>query len=161
MKCLVCGLTHQPCIHRPIDKKLRKRSKLPSVKKLWSVEEKLGGWDKAQTKFFNANVRPLLLLLEILGVLAGSCCFHHATGACDVDSLGTCIQLLELKQLAVHPANAAAQSRAVKGFCSLHAPIVTEVEFIMSALQGILDGIQRHVGEVRLRQREEQKRQRR
>ena len=41
---------------RPIDKRLKKRSKLPSVKKLWSVEEKLGGWDKAQTKFFSANV---------------------------------------------------------------------------------------------------------
>ena len=45
------------CMRRPIDKKLKKRSKLPSVKKLWSVEEKLGGWDKAQTKFFSANVR--------------------------------------------------------------------------------------------------------
>ena len=43
-------------MRRPIDKKLKKRSKLPSVKKLWSVEEKLGGWDKAQTKFFSANV---------------------------------------------------------------------------------------------------------
>ena len=41
---------------RPIDKKLRKKSKLPSVKKLWTVEEKLGGWDRAQSKFFSANV---------------------------------------------------------------------------------------------------------
>ena len=47
-------------MRRPIDKKLKKRSKLPSVKKLWSVEEKLGGWDKAQTKFFSANVRQSL-----------------------------------------------------------------------------------------------------
>ncbi len=43
-------------MHRPIDKKLRKKSKLPTVKKLWTVEEKLGGWDKAQSKFFSANV---------------------------------------------------------------------------------------------------------
>ena len=47
------------CMRRPIDKKLRKRSKLPSVKKLWSVEEKLGGWDKAQSKFFSANVSTI------------------------------------------------------------------------------------------------------
>ena len=43
-------------MYRPIDKKLQKKSKLPSVKKLWSVEEKLGGWDQAQSKFFSANV---------------------------------------------------------------------------------------------------------
>lgn len=43
-------------MYRPIDKKLRKKSKLPSVRKLWSVEEKLGGWDHAQSKFFSANV---------------------------------------------------------------------------------------------------------
>ena len=45
-------------LRRAIDKKLRKRSKLPSVKKLWTVEEKLGGWGKAQSKFFSANVSP-------------------------------------------------------------------------------------------------------
>ena len=48
-----------PCMRRPIDKKLRKRSKLPPVKKLWSVEEKLGGWDKAQSKFFSSNVSTI------------------------------------------------------------------------------------------------------
>jgi ABC-type sulfate transport system substrate-binding protein len=35
----------------------QKGSKLPKVKKAWSVEERLGGWDAAQRKFFNAGVR--------------------------------------------------------------------------------------------------------
>lgn len=41
---------------RPIDKKLQKKSKLPKVKRAWTVEDRLGGWEAAQKKFFNQQV---------------------------------------------------------------------------------------------------------
>ena len=31
---------------------------LPPVKGLWTVEERLGGWQKAQDKFFGDQARP-------------------------------------------------------------------------------------------------------
>lgn len=42
---------------RPIDKRLQKKSKLPKVKKAWTVEDRLGGWDKSQKQFFGGGVR--------------------------------------------------------------------------------------------------------
>ena len=132
-------------MRRPMNKKLKKRSKLPSVKKLWSVEEKLGGWDKAQTKFFSANVRQslqqnvavcgdLLQHADAQAVNQQAC--SAATPACYWCCNSTCykLQLHDLAEAADPQLNWA---------------------------QGILDSIQRHVGEVRLRQREEQKRRRR
>ena len=44
---------------RPIDKRLQKKSKLPKVKKAWTVEDRLGGWDKSQKQFFGGGVRPV------------------------------------------------------------------------------------------------------
>jgi ABC-type sulfate transport system substrate-binding protein len=35
---------------------LQKRSKLPRVKKAWTVEERLGGWEASQKKFFSQKV---------------------------------------------------------------------------------------------------------
>lgn len=43
---------------RPIDKRLQKKSKLPKVKRIWTVEERLGGWDRAQKMFFGQGVSP-------------------------------------------------------------------------------------------------------
>ncbi len=43
---------------RPIDKKLQKKSKLPRVKRAWTVENRLGGWDKSQKQFFGGGVSP-------------------------------------------------------------------------------------------------------
>lgn len=42
---------------RPIDKAVAKEveAQLPPVKKLWRVDERLGGWDAAQAKFFDNN----------------------------------------------------------------------------------------------------------
>ncbi|EIE27484.1 periplasmic binding protein-like II, partial [Coccomyxa subellipsoidea C-169] len=40
---------------RPIDKKLQKKSKLPRVKRAWTVENRLGGWDKSQKQFFGGG----------------------------------------------------------------------------------------------------------
>ena len=44
------------CQYRPVDKTLKKKLKLPSVKKVWTVDEKLGGWTDAQKKFFDERV---------------------------------------------------------------------------------------------------------
>ncbi|CAL8463491.1 g3025 [Coccomyxa elongata] len=43
------------CGFRPIDKRLQKKSKLPKVKKAWTVEDRLGGWDKSQKQFFGGG----------------------------------------------------------------------------------------------------------
>ena len=43
---------------RSIDRNLAKASKLPRVRKAWTVEDKLGGWGVAQDKFFAGKVRP-------------------------------------------------------------------------------------------------------
>ena len=32
--------------------------KLPKVKQVWTVSDKLGGWDATQRKFFAGGVRP-------------------------------------------------------------------------------------------------------
>ena len=32
--------------------------KLPRVKQVWTVNDKLGGWDATQRKFFAGGVRP-------------------------------------------------------------------------------------------------------
>ena len=46
------------CLHfgRPVDKALRKKLKLPSVKGVWTVDEKLGGWVPTQKRFFDEKV---------------------------------------------------------------------------------------------------------
>lgn len=52
-----------PCAAlRSIDKKLAKASKLPAVRKTWTVEDKLGGWGVAQDKFFAGKARSRSLL---------------------------------------------------------------------------------------------------
>ena len=43
-----------------MDPALLKKAKLPKVKKAWSVEDRLGGWDVAQRKFFGQQV-PLFV----------------------------------------------------------------------------------------------------
>lgn len=43
------------CGFRPIHAKLRKSSKLPKVKGVWAVEDRLGSWDAIQARFFGAG----------------------------------------------------------------------------------------------------------
>ena len=46
---------------RPVDKALKKKSKLPPVRNVWTVDEKLGGWAETQKHFFDEKVCSALL----------------------------------------------------------------------------------------------------
>lgn len=41
---------------RPVDKALRKKSKLPAVRNVWTVDERLAGWAATQKHFFDEKV---------------------------------------------------------------------------------------------------------
>lgn len=41
------------CGFRPVDKAMKKKSKLPKVKGIWTVDDKLGGWAETQKHFFD------------------------------------------------------------------------------------------------------------
>lgn len=48
------------CLCRPVDKALKKKSKLPGVKNVWTVDERLGGWAATQKHFFDEKVSTAL-----------------------------------------------------------------------------------------------------
>ena len=54
---LVANLRSCAAACRSIEKKLAQASKLPAVRKTWTVEDKLGGWGVAQDKFFAGKAR--------------------------------------------------------------------------------------------------------
>ena len=49
------------CLYRPVDKALRKKCKLPPVRNVWTVDDKLGGWTETQKHFFDEKVCSTLL----------------------------------------------------------------------------------------------------
>lgn len=63
------------CLCRPVDKALRKKCKLPPVRKVWTVDDKLGGWAETQKHFFDEKVCSTLLSTDKLlhgGLWSGS-----------------------------------------------------------------------------------------
>ena len=43
-------------VYRPVDNALKKKSKLPKVKNVWTVDGRLGGWAATQKQFFDEKV---------------------------------------------------------------------------------------------------------
>ena len=44
---------------RPVSKEVMARMTFPQVKDVWSVDQRLGGWEKLQQKFFDDKVRRM------------------------------------------------------------------------------------------------------
>ncbi len=46
-----------PCVCRSFLSEVMRESGLPNVRSLWTVDGKLGGWNKVLKKFFDDEVR--------------------------------------------------------------------------------------------------------
>ena len=55
---------------RPVDKALKRKSKLPQVRNVWTVDQKLGGWAATQKHFFDEKVcNPMLNIPQALAYI--------------------------------------------------------------------------------------------
>lgn len=69
MSCMAC---------RPVDKALKKKLKLPPVRKVWTVDEKLGGWPETQKKFFDEKVCGCSYVMKVVCASLGNCAYAAA-----------------------------------------------------------------------------------
>lgn len=65
MSCSSCQAKAGLC-RRPVDKDVMAKMSFPKVKNVWTVDNKLGGWEKLQQRFFDDKVGASCRLTAVL-----------------------------------------------------------------------------------------------
>ena len=150
---------------RPVDKSLRKQAKLPRVKNVWRVEDKLGTWEDTQQRFFVKGVRSC----QALSVHCNGSLLVFIPASPHTDGVAGSTSELLLCISTVQPPTGFFSSATTTDILVTNpkrsrvtpdnAPML-ELTLVLSWPQSILDDIQEKVGRTKMLERNAAKQRR-